>query len=299
LTARLAAYVWSRPLEPGASRDAVEVRLPSHGEAGGIARLAIADGASGTLFSGRWAAALVAAAVEDWPGVSTGSPGDWLEALRSTFTPMPVEPRPTPLRAEKWQLYGSQSTLLAVRVARHRGSLAVEAVGVGDSVLLLLGRTSWQVIPEMASQDFTATPHLLRSTPGVDHEFFRWAGGVPGSTVLLLATDGAAQPLLRILETDGPAEARAVLAGILSGPFDGSEPVGEEDLSVMPRAREFLANLHDDATIVALAKVPDRLSSSDAELILAALAPEPDAVGRPAKSEVDGDGRSQATRGAT
>jgi hypothetical protein len=278
LTVRFAAHVWSRPLEPGIGRDAAAVRLPAPGDADGAVRLAVADGASGTLHSGRWAAALVAAAVEDWVRISPESLTDRLETLRSGFDPMAREPRPTPLRAEKWQLYGSQSTLLAVSVSRRRGRIAVEAVGVGDSVLVLLGRTSWRVVPQMAARDFTATPQLVKSTAGAVQDFFHWSGSAPRDTVVLLATDGAAQPLLGTLERDGPVEARALLADVLALPPDGSVALGPGNPPTTSRARTFLATLHDDATVVTLADAPDIAGLTDAELVLAALVDAPDAV---------------------
>src|SRR5205823_7508069 len=132
-----------------------------------VAHLAVADGASSTLFSGRWAQQLVDAAVDGWPVLEPAELLDRLDAMRASFDPLTGIEVTDPAVENKWLEYGSQSTLVAVTVTGGQGGpggrLQASALAVGDSVLLVLGRERATTFPPIASADFDRAPQLITS----------------------------------------------------------------------------------------------------------------------------------------
>ena len=256
-----AAVSWTQALEPGENRDAACIRLAGDGAAP-LAHLAVADGASSTLFSGPWAQLLVEAAAADrWPMLGPEELRDRLDAMRTTFDPLTGVEVTDPAVQNKWQEYGSQSTLVAVTVTGGPGGqLRVSALAVGDSVLLVLGEERATTFPPIAAADFSRAPRLITSRVGESIDVVRWDGPVRQKDLLVLASDGAARVLTTVIERDGTQECWRRLTRLVDrGPG--------ADLAAALLDGDGPGSLQDDATLVLCALVAHVPGRADLEML--------------------------------
>jgi hypothetical protein len=274
---RLVSAVWSSALEPGENRDAVATRF-SMGATSPVAHVAVADGASRTLFSGLWAQTIVEAAVQGWPELGSRDLLVHTDDLRATFDPLTRYHVDDAAVQEKWMRDASQTTLVAATVTATEMSVDVSSVAVGDSVLMILDKERGTItFPPLTPTDFGRTPELITSRLGEQIDAVRWEGHMTERELLLLATDGAARPLMEVIEEEGTEAAWRRIAKLV----DAAHHHGAADADL---AAALLGDpsgcFQDDATLLLCAAVPDVADVSDVELLsafmLGSLVAQPD-----------------------
>ena len=173
-----------------------------------LLKVAVADGATETLFSGLWAGLLAHAYTE------TPSHSDLLKALptlRSDWQ-REIAARPLPWYAEEKARAGAYATLMGLTLKTgHAHDVAYyEALAIGDSCLFhLRDGHLLRAFPLTHSAEFNNSPYLLASHPQrnpdlADHLRSMAHHAFPGDTLLLL-TDALAQWFLHTLEADPAA----------------------------------------------------------------------------------------------
>lgn len=214
-------------------------------------RVAVADGATETSFSGLWATLLA----ERWVRGRESGPEfcSRLGAARRLWRGR-VRRRSLPWYAAEKASHGAYAAFLGVSVNARTG--AWRALAVGDCELFRLrglgpGLRLEQAFPLERSADFGSSPFLLGSTarPADDPAArARQAAGIlSGDGMLLLASDALSAWLLRRAEEGRPA-------------WEAASPLGVADQSdfedLVARAREDGAR-NDDMTLVRVAPRPD------------------------------------------
>ena len=170
-----------------------------------ILRVAVADGATETLFSGLWAGILSRAYCESPSHLAFLKR---LPALRDAWQ-SEVAARPLPWYAEEKARSGAFATLLGLTVKTgHAHDIAYyQALAIGDSCLFHLreGRLL-RAFPLTRAADFNNSPYLLASHPQRNPDLaenLRTTAhrALPGDSLLLL-TDALAQWFLHALASD-------------------------------------------------------------------------------------------------
>jgi hypothetical protein len=166
-------------------------------------RFAVADGASEGWESGKWAAHLANAYVDEPP--SPANFETWLAATRQAWK-TPPETGPAHWYAEIKQKSGSFSTLLGVefRIAPKARTWMWKAVAIGDSCLFQLrnGRLEG-MFPISSSVGFGNNPPLVPSLPASICPEPEWlAGRSDPQDLFLLATDAIAVYLAKLPTPD-------------------------------------------------------------------------------------------------
>ncbi len=204
-------------------------------------RFAVADGASETLFAGRWAQLLTEAflgAEHPW------DVAEWLSGPRRQWA-AEVMGLELPWYAEMKREQGAFATLLGVGVRRPSPDRPGRwrAVAVGDSCLIRVRKGGGlSSFPMQKSTDFGNQPHLIGSRGGV-LKVEQGAGSLQPGDRLLLMTDALAQWFLHAHEAGGrPAEDVALLLSAAE-PDDAFAAWIEE-----MRGRDDLRN--DDVTLI-------------------------------------------------
>jgi hypothetical protein len=181
--------------------------------AGGLARFAVADGATETSFAGLWARRLVSAY-----GAGCFAGDDWLQHLQREQAAWydEVLQKPLPWYAEEKVRAGAYAALLGVELAANgewRG------LAIGDCCLLQWrGGDLLAAFPAQESAFFTSRPYLLSSNAAANgslQQQVQHAGGhwLPGDRFALLS-DAIAQWALAELEASRPPfEALAQVQG--------------------------------------------------------------------------------------
>jgi hypothetical protein len=191
--------------EEGQNEDAWRT-VCSHGAADSTWLIAVADGATEAVYARSWARALAAAAGADWPLLSDDELNERLQSVRAAFQPFAAGEEIPWYVQTKWLTLGSQATLLVATVASARGAdeLAVRAVAVGDSCLLLFRQGEPQVLsfPIESAAGFGVNPALVRSRFRDALEFRRLPPTRmrPGD-LLLVCTDAVGKWALKCLES--------------------------------------------------------------------------------------------------
>lgn len=187
-------------------------------------RLAIADGASDSYDSGRWAHLLTAAFVASAPPASPGGVRAWLdEPARAWLAGLRYEALPWNQQAKA--RLGAHCTLLGVEIdllpehsATHGTPCgAWRALAVGDCCLFQVRAGDLiAAFPLASAAEFGSSPPLLTTNPayrGAGVEQLVTAGGeLRVGDTLLLATDALAQWFLRCHE-QGERQWRDLPAG--------------------------------------------------------------------------------------
>ena len=252
MTRAFAVEVWSRAFVADENKDAFATRVSADGSQ---LRAAVADGTSATLFSRQWADLLVLLAT-DGPPRSTDL-AERVDDARAGFDPLVGRLDVHRKVAEKWLLHGSASTLVSVTGRlTPRGDVHVDAVAAGDSVLIVLDGCTVQVFPPLGPGDFGRSPAVIESSPGLPVPLASLAIDAPAEAVFALATDGAAHPLLRLVERDGADATWRCFAELCA---DTSTDALERVLTSFR-----LGALDDDATLVLFAATRPARSAREA-----------------------------------
>lgn len=268
----LFATAWSEGCDPDDNRDAVRVTAATDGSE---ALLAVADGASNTLFAGNWAellcdtavapessgldevglrAGLEQAAVAHQAGVTLGEEDRWLR--------------------RKWEQYGSQSTLLAVNIRKKSATSAlVEAYAVGDSTLIHASETSVRSFPLTHSDEFGRRPTLISSLDPTDVVFDRWSGSMEPGDIIVAVSDGVARRLLELSSTDGASVVRALASALMDGHTDSRTVLVEAIGTPLPDGS---MTLEDDATLALCVFLPPAPAADPVERVRQLLTPPSD-----------------------
>lgn len=163
---------------------------------------AVADGASSDVFAKQWARRLTEGVSSSWFDMSDRGIIDAVDALRADFNPL-ANGSPVDFMVEnKWLERGSNSTLVAVRIRPIVGSpgaplacgtLRVEAIAVGDSVVGSFSRDSASTFPILAVDEFSNYPNLIGSEVGAHFDLSRSVFDLAPGGVLILASDAIAK----------------------------------------------------------------------------------------------------------
>jgi hypothetical protein len=166
-------------------------------------RFAVADGASESSFTARWAKLLTEAFV-----TAEGKPWrnlDWLTPARQRWA-AEVDPLPLPWYAEEKREQGAYAALLGLsfqRATSRDNLILFRAIAIGDCCLFrLYNGTLLQSFPITRSSDFGNLPPLLGSrgrnadTPNSE----RLRGKAQPGERFLLTTDALAEWMLRQFE---------------------------------------------------------------------------------------------------
>jgi hypothetical protein len=267
VTRRVVAGVWTLGFEEGANADAAAfVRRPEPDRG---ADVAVADGASSTLFAGDWSRRLVDAAVQGWGTLTLSDLSARIDALRGGFEPLAERAVMNASVEEAWLIEGSAATLLAATLTSEDGGFSMARVtAVGDSVLMVLQGDSVLTLPPLTSSQFTSTPRLVSSFAGERVDAQRWELELDRDAVVLLATDAVAAHLIRVVETDGSGALRESLGELVDSAR--RHGVRGTDLPGVLLRGTGRSSFQDDATLVVCADVPDR-GGSDLELLASAV----------------------------
>lgn len=160
-------------------------------------RVAVADGATESSYSGEWARL-----------VARGYGRRWIDPTRLTETLPRVQrrwaakvgSRQLPWYAQEKLQQGAFATLLGVTIWADSGGGRFDAVALGDSCLFLLRRGRLEIsFPIRDAEHFSNHPALLSSLPNAseaDRLTSRTSGRLDSGDVLLLATDALGKWLL-------------------------------------------------------------------------------------------------------
>jgi hypothetical protein len=185
--------------------DASSIRLPAGRD---LCRVAVADGATESSFSGLWAALLVESFTR---GAATGLEFfDQLAAARRLWRRR-VSTRPLAWYAAEKMRHGAFAAFLGLEL--DAAARSWRAVAIGDCCLLQLdaARPQMRVVrafPLEHSREFGSSPYLVGSDPAGNSDIrthFRVShGSLRDEDVLLVATDALAAWLLRRSEEGQP-----------------------------------------------------------------------------------------------
>jgi len=170
---------------------------------------AMADGASSSLQSGRWARLLVESVIAQPPNVADAAVwNEWLGAAREAWR-SGIDETSLAWHQKARLADGAFSTLtwLTLRPGAN-GALLLAALAIGDTCLLhLRGGTVRRCFPLEDSNLFSSDPVLLGSAPRIaahDLEFSALEGTCQQGDLLVLATDAVAAWALKQLEAGKP-----------------------------------------------------------------------------------------------
>lgn len=163
-----------------------------------ILRAAVADGATETSFSARWAQLLTRAYCRGQMQNGT-LPGT--VARLQTIWSREVSTRPLPWYAAEKVRQGAFSSLLGITI----GEDSWQALAIGDSCLFHVRHgTMRSAFPLDSSAQFGSTPHLLSSNgtsnAGIGEYLVRQRGTTERGDLFLLATDALASWFLASVE---------------------------------------------------------------------------------------------------
>lgn len=172
----------------------------------GRGKLAIADGASDSIFSGLWARSLVDSYVDSSLSVKQE---DFMESLVSTARVkwhLDIKWDELKLFIRNKAIGGSYSTLLLIESLENNSFTALRVLSVGDSCILIQNGDSLTSFPLTSYEQFNISPKLVWS--GYGHPFsteYKWNKPEfkiedfeldPGGS-LIAATDAVAKWLLQ------------------------------------------------------------------------------------------------------
>ncbi len=172
----------------------------------GRGKLAVADGASDSIFSGLWARSLVNSYVESDLSITTD---DFMENLVSAARAKwhtDIEWDKLKLFVKNKAINGSFSTLLLVESLGDRTFRKVRVLSVGDSCILLENGGSISSFPLEKHEDFNITPKLVWSGYGSPFSReYRWEKPpfltaeyeIAESDTMIIATDAVSKWLLQ------------------------------------------------------------------------------------------------------
>ena len=203
----------NRPAEYEDASKFVGLPLPSRrGNQRGVARVAVADGASESAFARPWAEILAKAFVApksplDLSGLTEESLKSWLKPRQDEWS-RGVPWQRIPWHGEAKARAGAMATLLGVtfRAAPGGGGIRWQAAAVGDCCLFVVQNDALELAwPLDASSQFNNTPSLICSNPANDQWQLNLCAGEcrPGRSLFILASDALSQWLLREYESGG------------------------------------------------------------------------------------------------
>jgi len=196
---------WTSPKDGKTDReneDAVRVTVGGAGT-GRLWCAAVADGATGAIYSALWARTLVAAAEPDWPELDDARLTARLDAVRGSFSPLSSAGDIPWFARDKYLLVGSQATLLVatLRLLPDGDRLSLRAAGVGDSCVLVIRSTGEvEPFPVESSTDFGVDPALVRERAQPSLPYRRWETTIDHGDIVLACTDAVAAWCLRRVE---------------------------------------------------------------------------------------------------
>lgn len=129
--------------------------------------LAVADGATESIYSGLWARTLTDVAVRKYPWRSSAFPREWLAEASRQFSSLLPDMSDVPWYIHNKLLDGSFATLSASRL--DLSSATLEAVAIGDSCIVIVSDTppKVRVFPARYTDPtaFRGGPALVPSNP--------------------------------------------------------------------------------------------------------------------------------------
>lgn len=188
--------------EPGGYEDAFEID-----ETRGAA--AICDGASSTLFAGRWSALLARGLVTDPPNLHDDQAlQDWLRRYREAWSAT-IDENTLAWHQKPKLLEGAAATVLWIELdafdpPSDPPSFRLHGHAVGDCCLFVVrGRQIVRTFPMQTSQQFEAHPQVLRSVNkrSAPVSFLPLEDQCVAGDLLVLCTDALAAWLMRQIET--------------------------------------------------------------------------------------------------
>ena len=168
---------------------------------GPLLRAAVADGATETSFSARWAQLLTRAYCRGQ--MQNVALARTLKLLQSTWSGE-IGNRPLPWYAAEKVRQGAFSSLLGITIVED----SWQALAIGDSCLFHVRHGELlTAFPLDSSAQFDSTPHLLSSNPssnaGLERHLLCSSGETRRGDLFLLATDALAAWFLREVEGGG------------------------------------------------------------------------------------------------
>ncbi len=170
----------------------------------------IADGASSSLFAGRWARLLVEATVRQ--PILPESPGfsDWLGQLRAAWDE-PIDEDELAWHQKAKLRDGAHATLLWLNLFRdeqtRRNEWKFTVHGIGDCCLFHVhDEQVVQVFPLTKSEEFTASPATIGSAKAAERKardsWLETSGACAAGDYIVLTTDALAAWAVRELENN-------------------------------------------------------------------------------------------------
>lgn len=214
----------------------------SHDSVGGLIRLAISDGATDSIFAGRWARLLTRHYIESPPGPK-GFDSAWLGPIRQEFSErLAVET--LPWFAMEKATRGAFATLLGLEVDLRKRRY--RAVGFGDACLVVVTRGTIRIFPPAfkSADAFSNRPELL-GTVANPPKRTKWTGHSkfdPKDSTFFLMTDALAAWFARELSENAQPAVDQLEA-----------PTDSDDLAALVMAaREDKSMRDDDVTLLRL-----------------------------------------------
>lgn len=213
--------------------------------------MAVADGASGGIFSGEWAEALVDATVAEC------GPANVQDLKEDIFAQkikeicrayQPVIDTANLFIKNKFAHVGSQATFLWAQVEAHTQSPhLVWAIAVGDSCLLKVNVKTWEItgsFPLTKVEDFGSSPDLISNKSQNALRFKQTLWNLEKGEILIMASDAMAKWML---EMNAGGQGRTVGTKLLS--FLESREAFEKFVVDQREAKEYPL-WNDDTTLV-------------------------------------------------
>jgi hypothetical protein len=172
------------------------------GERDGEFLLAVADGATDSLFSGIWARLLV----EEFPTIMASRASRarrskafrrWIDGLQASWLEE-VSNKPLPWYAEHKLTTGAHAALVGIRVCSSETELRWEAIAVGDCNLFVVENDELRVgMPIQKAEDFGVTPFLIGTTQAANARLLDFlvfdSGSAGASAEFFVMSDALAQ----------------------------------------------------------------------------------------------------------
>lgn len=241
--------------------------------------IAIADGASETVYSRLWAYALVKAADTSWTALSDEDLNERLTQVRTSFSPIPPDAQIPWYVRNKFLAQGSQATLLVTTIERSKESaeFIVRSVAVGDCCLLHFSAGGEvNSFPMRSTADFSLNPVLVMNRNQSPLEFPRSEMRLRYGDFLLVCTDATGKWALQCMESNQAALIFDVLIGLLSYEFDqnpdGSDRAESPPIAdVVEKPEAFFYSPLDYAQFISQSRSgasQPRMRNDDATLVL-------------------------------
>ena len=188
---------------PDEYEDASRVAYPDRlAPGGGLARAAVADGASESAFAKNWAKILADAFVEnplDLSNLNAPTLADWLAPRQKRWNAA-VPWQRIPWHGEAKARAGAMAALLGITInpaPNRSGGFQWQAIAVGDCCLFLIRDNAIaRSFPLENSSQFNNTPSLICSNPdnnqGLWHRVSQISGECRPGDVIILASDALA-----------------------------------------------------------------------------------------------------------